>query len=64
MTERRPPSFKQHDVTRALKAAMAAGLHVTGVEIDPASGKIVIRTGADAPSPAGDLDKWLASHAH
>ena len=37
-------TFKQTDVTRALKAARAAGLEVERVEIDK-SGKIIVVTG-------------------
>ena len=33
--------FRQHDLTRALKGAIAAGVQITRVEIDP-SGKIMI----------------------
>jgi len=36
-------TFRQSDVTRAAKAAMAAGLDVTRFEIEPA-GKIVLFT--------------------
>jgi hypothetical protein len=56
--------FRQVDVTRALRAAKAAGLDVSAVEIDPATGRIVIRT----VHPAGEkiceteLDKWLEKH--
>jgi hypothetical protein len=53
--------FRQSDLTRALKAAIAAGLQVAAVEIDP-SGKIVIMTGAKASS-ANALDKWMAKDA-
>lgn len=37
-------TFKQSDATRAMKSAIAAGLEVTRVEIEP-TGKIVMVTG-------------------
>jgi hypothetical protein len=55
--------FRQHDVTRALRAATAAGLNVTSVEIDPATGRITIRTGAEQGG-SGELDRWLSKDAH
>jgi hypothetical protein len=56
--------FRQSDLTRALKAAISAGLQVESVEIDP-SGKIIIMTGAKEPaSPANALDKWMTEHAN
>lgn len=65
MTQRRPPSFKQHDVTRAVKAAKAAGLTVTRVEIDPTTGRIVIGAGAAGETvPGNEVDRWLAENAH
>jgi hypothetical protein len=64
MTERRPPLVKQHDLTRALRAAGAAGLTVTRVEIDPQTGRIIIGTGAGEIVSGNDLDKWLADNAH
>jgi len=39
----RPAKFRQVDVTRALRAAKAAGLEVTGYQID-AEGRIAITT--------------------
>jgi acetylornithine deacetylase/succinyl-diaminopimelate desuccinylase-like protein len=55
--------FRQSDLARALKAAIAAGLEVAAVEIDP-SGKIVIMTGAkEVASSANALDKWMAKDA-
>jgi hypothetical protein len=63
---RRPATFRQHDLTRALRAARAAGLEVSGYEIDPATGKIHVNTGAQTSKDTGasDLDKWLAKHSH
>jgi hypothetical protein len=55
--------FRQSDLTRALKAALAAGLEVAAVEIDP-TGKIVIMTGAtELTVPKNALDKWMTKHA-
>jgi hypothetical protein len=45
---RAPSTFRQQDVTRAVKAVTAAGVHIARVEIDKA-GKIVIIT-AEGPA--------------
>jgi hypothetical protein len=58
----RPAKFRQHDLTRALRAAHAAGLHRSGYEIDPATGKIIVNTGATAVR-ADEFEKWKAAHA-
>jgi hypothetical protein len=50
---RAPSTFRQQDVTRAVKAVAAAGVHIARVEIDKA-GKIVIIT-ADATDRAGEV---------
>ena len=56
--------FRQHDLTRALKGAIAAGVQITRVEIDP-SGKIMIQLGSgERVEPSNEFDKWLADHAH
>jgi hypothetical protein len=56
---RAPCTFRQTDVTRAVKAVAAAGVHISRVEIDK-SGKIVIVTaGAKAEvSELAPLDAW------
>jgi hypothetical protein len=53
---------RQIDVTRALRAARAAGFDVVGYEIDP-DGKIIVRTGKSETTEAAPLDKWIANHA-
>jgi hypothetical protein len=49
---RGPASFKQRDVTRAIKGARAAGIDVSGVKVDK-QGNIVILTGKPIESPDG-----------
>ena len=56
---RAPSTFRQSDVTRAVKAVAAAGVNIARVEIDK-SGKIVIVTG-DAKAELSELaplDAW------
>jgi hypothetical protein len=56
---RAPSTFRQQDVTRAVKADAAAGVHIGRVEIDKA-GKIVI-IAADAngqPSGNTEANEW------
>jgi hypothetical protein len=54
---RRPCSFKQNDVTRALRAVSAAGGAVQRIEIAP-DGRIVVVMGEpEATEPA---NPWLA----
>jgi len=56
---------RQADITRALRAARAAGLDIARVEIDPVSGKItIIAKDAGGAEQKTDLDKWMAEHAH
>ena len=55
-------TFRLRDVTRAVRAARAAGIEVQSIEIDPASGRITITANA-AVERTDDFDKWMASHA-
>jgi len=52
-------TFRQTDVTRAIRAAQAAGVSVGRVEIDK-SGKIVIVAGSPANSnePGDESSEW------
>jgi hypothetical protein len=56
---RGPASFRQRDLTRAVKAVIAAGLHVVGVTVS-ADGKIEVMTtrdGETVPSGGNEWDK-------
>jgi hypothetical protein len=55
---RGPCTFKQRDVTKAVKAIVAAGVQVERVEIDKA-GKIIIVTAAKPKESAGSArNEW------
>jgi hypothetical protein len=59
---RAPGTFKQCDITRAVKGAIAAGLDIARIEIDQ-TGKIVIQlanSGAKEQAAPNDLDRELA----
>jgi hypothetical protein len=62
---RSPSTFRQQDVTRAVKAVVAAGVGIARVEIDRA-GKITIIATSSSADPSNDLDgeleEWEARH--
>jgi hypothetical protein len=58
---RAPSAFRQRDVTRAVKAVIAAGLHVAGVKVS-AQGDIEVVTGDEKSHGLTPLDRWMASH--
>jgi hypothetical protein len=56
-------TFRQQDVTRALRAAKAAGLEIVGYEVNPSTGAIIVKTGSPAPEATAEsaFDRWLAN---
>jgi hypothetical protein len=59
---RRSSLFKARDVTRAIKAVVAAGIEPDRVEIG-ADGKIAVITRVERDSePRTDLDEWIKRH--
>jgi hypothetical protein len=56
---REPSPVRQQDVTRAVKAVAAAGVHIARVEIDK-TGKIVIITAntTDQPGKMREANEW------
>jgi hypothetical protein len=56
---RAPSTFRQQDVTRAVKAVAAAGVDIARIEIDKA-GKIVIvaSTGAEPGEGRAEGNEW------
>ncbi len=62
MKFRSHPTFRQRDVTRAVRAAVAAGVVVARIEIE--EGKITVVTGRPVKSePTDDFEKWKMKHA-
>jgi hypothetical protein len=56
---RAPSTFRQRDLTRAVKAVIAAGLHVAGVKVS-AQGDIEVVTGEERvhDSPPQGGNEW------
>jgi hypothetical protein len=56
---RAPSTFRQQDIAKAVKAVMAAGVHIARIEIDKA-GKIVIiaSDGAGQPAQIPEANEW------
>jgi hypothetical protein len=57
---RQPSAFRQSDVTKTLKAVIAAGLRVVGVKVG--DGKIEVVTGEAPVEDSTPLDTWMTKH--
>jgi hypothetical protein len=55
---RGPCTFRQRDLTAALKAALAAGVAVARAEIEPATGKILVIVGKPADDGERRENEW------
>jgi hypothetical protein len=56
---RRPSPVRQTDVTRAVKAVAAAGVHIARVEIDRAGKIVIIAADANAqPGESTEANEW------
>jgi hypothetical protein len=59
---RTPSTFRQADVTKAVKAVTAAGAGIARVEIDKSGKIVIVIAGAEAEIPElAPLDAWRAS---
>jgi hypothetical protein len=57
MKPRRPSAFRQGDVTKTVKAVIAAGLRVVGVKVG-ADGKIEVVTAGDGENQPPGGNEW------
>jgi len=55
---RGPSKFKKSDVMRAVRAAVAAGLSVAGVDVDPNSGKFRVVVGEPDRASTTTNNPW------
>lgn len=53
-------AIKQADITRTVKAVVAAGLSVVRVEVE--GGKLVVITNQDVQADSSPLESWRAKH--
>jgi hypothetical protein len=55
---RAPATFRQQDVTRAVKAVTAAGVHIARIEIDKAGKIVIITTDPAHPAQSAEVNEW------
>jgi hypothetical protein len=59
---RAPSTFRQRDLTRMVRAFIAAGLRVTGGKFDPQTGKLEVVIEIQREQDSTPLDTWIAKH--
>jgi hypothetical protein len=57
---RGPATFKQADLKRALKGAVAAGVEIARIEIDARTGNIIMLTPQVPSAPVAPYELWKA----
>jgi hypothetical protein len=57
MKPRQPSAFRQGDVTKTVKAVIAAGLRVVGVKVG-ANGNIEVMTTENGENPPSGGNEW------
>jgi hypothetical protein len=55
---RAPSTFRQQDVTRAVKAVVAAGVDIARVEIDKAGKIVIVTAGAPEVTDREEANEW------
>ena len=55
---RAPSTFRQQDVTKAVKAVTAAGVHISRVEIDKTGKIVIIAGGSTEPLETTEANEW------
>jgi hypothetical protein len=55
---RAPSTFRQQDVTRAIRAAAAAGVDIARVEVTKAGTIVIVATAAAEPAKQEDVNEW------
>jgi hypothetical protein len=59
---RAPSTFRQQDITRAIKAAVKAGVDIARIRVEITKvGSIIVATSTDQSVPQDDLDRELAA---
>ena len=57
-------AFKQSDLQRAVKAALACNLPIYRTEVSRDGTIVLVHTKDSDTDPQSDLDRWMARRAH